>query len=260
VGRVPPEVQADFVRRERETQLALQESAAARRVSDAFREIVRPYEGIMRAQGAEPLAAVAGVLQSHAALTIGPMEQRAEQLVKLWRYSGVPPEMLDQALARNLQPGQGGQPTASPAIDPHTLAQQIEQRLERKFLAQHQQATQHQAESDIEAFAATSPEFLTDVQDTMADLLELAARRRKVLTHQQAYEIAIRDEFHHPDIAQILKQRDAQKAAENAQASTQRARAAASSVRSQPAVPSNGAQPSSLREHLEQAFSEASGR
>ncbi len=62
-----------------------------------------------------------------------------------------------------------------------------------------------------------------------------------------------------PEVRAILQQQEQAKSAANAQASTQRAAVAASSVRNQPATPVNGAKSGDLRSDIMASISKLSG-
>ena len=103
---------------------------------------------------------------------------------------------------------------------------------------------------------ATQP--FADVREDMADLMEVAQRRGRELSLDAAYQQA---SAMHPEIAKIVAQREAAKRAARTPEATARARNAASSVRSSPMSPVNaGGSKGSLRDDLEAAFEEASGR
>jgi hypothetical protein len=132
---------------------------------------------------------------------------------------------------------------------------QLMAQLQRNQQSQ-QQAVSQRAQSDVAAFAAKA-EFLTDVQDEVADIIELSAKRGREMTLEQAYERATKM---HPEISKVLSQREAAKTAATAQATAQKTRAASSSVRSQPAPAGDGSSPSTLRGELEASIAALSGR
>jgi hypothetical protein len=249
-ARLPPEVQAEVVRRERETATVLQEAASARKLEAEFRQTVAPYEAMIRAEGGEPLKAVASLLQTAAALRTAPPHHKAQLVASLVKTFGVPVEALDAALVGEApQQGQAAPEYRDPRVD--QLFAQMQQ-------AQHhrQQSLVQRSQQELETFAA-GREFVDDVREEMADLLEVAAKRGVALSLEDAYNRAVQL---NPDISAVLKQREAAKAATNAQASTQRARAATSSVKSQPAGAPHAPQSRGLRDDLEAALAAQSGR
>ena len=255
-GQTPPEVQSAVMRREHEVKAALQESADARRFRDGFQQAVGPFEGLIRARGLEPLSFVASMAQTWAALQTGPETSRAQVLASIIKGSGVPIPLLDKALVGEAPgPGEAG---AGQYRDPRVdqLMAQLQQ------AAQQRQATISQkSASEVQSFGQ-GKEFFEDVREDMADMLELAAKRGVEMTLEQAYSRAV---AMHPDISEVLKQREAAKHAQNASASTARAKAAASSVRSQPAGASRAPQQKlnpldDMKADIEAAMAELDGR
>jgi hypothetical protein len=80
---------------------------------------------------------------------------------------------------------------------------------------------QERSAAAVQEFSAKA-EFLDDVREDMADLLEGAARRGVALTMEEAYDRAC---HMNPDIRRVLQQRESA-ANVGAQTSTQRAKAA----------------------------------
>lgn len=235
---MPPEVQQEVTRRERETATALQESAESRKVHQQFREVVGPYEGLLRAAGSEPMAAIGQLLQTGAGLRHGSEAQKAQLIANVIKEYGVSVPTLDKVLAgqatQEAQPQQQAAQFRDPRID--------------QMLQQQQQRQMQKAQTDIGSFASTH-EFYADVKEDMADLLETRGRRGVAMTLEEAYNLACKT---HPDVSGVFEQRKAAEAAKAAVASTQRARAASTSVRTQPAG-TQAPQPKGIREVLAEA-------
>ena len=164
-------------------------------------------------------------------------------------------EMLDQALV--------GQ---TPQTDPREQAirAQIEQEIApvRQFMNELNQAKQQQevelqqaAGGEVQGFLANH-EFAMDVKDDMADLIEMASKRGRQMSLEEAYDRACRA---HPEISKIFAKRDqaSQLASQNQVA--QRARAASVSVGGAPTPTPGGATQTDLRSTLEDAWA-ARGR
>jgi hypothetical protein len=253
---LPPEVQAEVDRREKEVGVALKESGEARKSWQAFREVVGPYEGLIRAAGSEPLKAVGSLLQTEAVLRTALPAQKAQVVANIIKQYGVDVTALDEALTGKVPaiPTHG----AAPALDPEALLQQAEQRVFQRLQTQRQQSIEAKAQADTEAFVNSGEaEFLEDVRGLMANLLDSAGRSGIKLTLKDAYDRAC---LLSPEVSKVLEQRKAAQAATVTQAATQRARTAASSVRSQPAAPPAAAESDDLRSLLQRNWSKASGR
>jgi hypothetical protein len=250
-AKLPPTIQAEVARRERETAVALQQGAEHRKLSESFRQAVAPFEGMIRAEGGEPLGAVQSLLQTAAALRTAPPVHKAHLIANMVKTFGVPIEALDAALAGQAPPQ--GQPAH---VDPGQLAAKVREDVLRELHGQRQQAFHERATSQVEEFGA-SRDYFDVLRPRMGALMEAAAQERHAMTLDEAYELAFQT---HPQTKAIWAQREAAKAASNAQASTERAKAAASSVRSQPAGMSGAKAPDDVRGLLEQAWSQHQGR
>lgn len=238
---LPPEVQQEAVRVDREVQRVMREAAPARKLAEDFIRTVAPFEAMIRAEGSEPLKAVGNLLQTAAALRTAPPAYRAQLVAQLVRTYQIPIDALDAALVGEAPKGHDAGP-----VDAGSVAQQVMAMLEQQSSsrrAQHGQA-------EVEQWS-DGKEFFDDVREDMADLLEAAAKRGKALTLDDAYKRALQL---HPDVSQVLKQREAAEAAKKLNASAQRAKAAGVSVKTEPEQ-TQPAQPKSIRAALAEAAS-----
>lgn len=247
--KIPAEARQEVLRREAEVTRVLQESASARKTHGEFVETIRPYEAMIRAEAGDPIRAVQGLLQTAYQLRNSPPAQKAQIVANLISGYGVPIDVLDSVLAGQSVPAQH-QAAPDPRVD------QLMQMYQRSEQArQEQQFSTAKAQIDE---AVSKHEFFADVRDDVADILELAGKRGQPMTIAQAYERAVAMS---PDHQKILQQREAAKRAPAAQAQVQRAKAAAASVPSRPAIaPPRSAQNTSLREDLEETLRELQGR
>ncbi len=250
-AKVPPVVQQEVLRRERETAIALEQSAEARQGYQRFREVVAPYEAMIRGQGADPFETVQGLLQTAAALATAPVQRRAEVLaglIKTYLPGRDSLEVLDQTLAGVMQ-GQAPQASVPQYRDPRVdeIYETIQQAKARQA-----QTLEQQAMEGIRSIQGE--EFYDDVRLIVADLLEVAGNQGIALTPSEAYNRAT---LIHPEVSKVLEQRQAAKLAANPAGSTARARAAASSVRGSPTAALPTAQGDDLRSTLEAAFDRA---
>ncbi|AAK94382.1 hypothetical protein Mx8p47 [Myxococcus phage Mx8] len=253
-AKLPPEVQKEVTRREREVQTVLSEAAQHRKTAQSFEQVVSPYMGMIQAEGQDPVKAVAGLLQTAAALRTAPPAHKAQLVAQIVHGYGVPLEMLDAALAGQAPPAAEAQPQH---FDPNQLLQQAEQRVMQRFAQQAQQGRMTEAQRSVEAFVSSGKaEFFDDVREDMQMLLQGAARRGVAMSLEDAYNRAVKM---HPEVSKVLQQREQAAQANAAQASTQRARAAASSVKTAPA-PTVAPKDTSVRGSLEAAWANSSGR
>lgn len=250
-AKLPPEAQRAVVRQDAEVQKVLRESAPARKFHEAFNQLTTPYAPLLA--GTQPLQAISGMLQTVATLATGSAPQKASLVAGLIKSYGVDINHLASALDGQPQPG--GQAGGAP-VDAQAIYRQVHQQLMADFSRQAQQRQAQAADAEVAKFAA-SHEFLDDVAGLMASIMDDSARGGVEMTYEEAYNLACKA---HPKVAPVVAQREAAAAATAAQAATQRARAASSSVRTQPAAPPNGTEKRSLRSTLEDVASQLSGR
>lgn len=256
---LPPEVQEEVLRREGETTTSLAQAVENKRFRESFKEAVAPYEGMLRAEGLEPMAAVGTLLQTAMALRTAPPGHKAQMLsnmartfqvpvtdmvVDLVRSGAVSIEALDSALAG--QPTNGHAGGGGHAFDPNQFAQQVERSIMQRLVGQRDQSLKTQSAKQIEEFSQ-GKEFLDDVREDMADIMEMASRRGASMTLEQAYERACRM---HPEVSKVMSQRDAAKAAKAKQEELQRSKLATSSVRSEPSGGGGAGGARTLRDSL----------
>lgn len=214
---LPPEVQEEVVRVDREVRQVMQTSAEARRQAEQFNALVTPYRALMTD---EPLKVVANLLQTAAALRTAPPQHKAQLVASIVKEYGVDIDALDAALVGAPQPAtQPQQPNPAQFRDPR-----IDQMIQ-SVQAKRQQEMQR----ELEEFSQKA-EFFEDVRETMATLVSGGI----ATTLKDAYDKAC---LLKPDVSAVLKQREEAAAAKAKLASTQRAREAGSlSIRSQPAA------------------------
>lgn len=242
-SKLPPEVQQEVIRRENRIEAAINEAVPARKLQEEFQRLTQPYQQLL---GPEPMRAMGNLLQTAAALQTSAPPQKAAILANLIRAYGVPVEALAAALD-GAPANTNAQTYAQP--QPQFDASTIERLVESKLEAQRNAAA-------VQAFA-DGKEFFEEVRGDMAELIASAERHGKTLSLSDAYTRACKL---HPEVSEVLQRREADAATVKAQASTQRARLASSSVRSQPAGAVNAAAPKDIRGALEAAIRSSQGR
>lgn len=261
-GKLPAEVQREVAKRERETAQVLERSAQERKQAEGARQLasefvsaVRPFEAMIRAEGSNPIQAVDNLLRTAYQLRTAPPAHKAQLVAAMCKQFGVPLDALDAALAGQA-PAQG-QPQAQPqqyAQPTPPKAQEFRDPRLDQLLARQEQMLHQQYRSETDKFAEDH-EFYADVAADMADFVEAAAKRKVDLSLEDAYNRAI---ALHPEIQQVIQQRAAVKSAATVQAATQRAKAAASSVKPHPAQAAPSASgPKSLRDQLKASWDHA---
>jgi hypothetical protein len=244
-SKLPPEVRQEVARREQEMGTILRQGTEHRKMAEGLERTLQPYRAFLHG---DPLPAIGNLLQTAVDLQTGTAEQKAAIVGQIIKGYGVNVETLAAML--------DGQAPAQ------TQPQQFRDPRFDQFLGQLQQAQQQRSEQtrasasrQLEEFAGKA-EFLNDVREDMADLMALARQRGREMTLDEAYERAC---LAHPDVRSLYQQRKATQEAANARASTQRARAASSSIRHEPTAPAEGPQSTSLRDTILAAMN-SSGR
>jgi len=262
---LPAEVRQEVQRREAEVSKVFGETGAMRQAVATFNEIIRPYEGRMRAVGLEPLEAVAELMKADHILSSAPPMQRAQYMAVLIGEYGVDVRLLDDALS--------GQVTSADPVESR-LEQMLAERLTplQSFLAQQAQVAQYQ-EQRVQADASATIEqmaqdnitypYFESVREDMADIIEMNAKRQVYLTPQQAYQraVAMNPEWG-AQMAQQAQQGRQLTQAQQINARAQRALNASSGVSGAPSGSpvGGGSQGGSLRDTIEAAFSQVAGR
>lgn len=245
--KLPTEVKQEVLRRETEVQRGLTLSGDARKFSEEFNNVVRPFESIIRSQNSTPIAAVRNLMTTAAGLTLGSPVQRANIVAEIIQNYGVDIETLDQVLSGKVPTS----PASRGGPDP-SVQQYIQQALApvQQFMSSAQQRVQAQeqnlaavAEAAVEDFGGDK-EFLDDLADDMADILERAAGRNRPMTLNQAYDLAARS---HPEIAPLYAKLTNARAPQQNGDKINRARQAASSIRQGGPSGSGVAPPTDLR-------------
>lgn len=255
-AQLPESVRSEVARREREMQATLQETAEARRFTEQLQRVVAPYEMFIRAENSNPLQAIDNLMATAARLRTAPAPDLANMVAGIVKQFGVGRfgqtfiEQLDQALAGEV-----------PRVDPQVnqLQQVVQQQLQpvQQFMSQVQQAqfaqnqaVQQQAVSEVQQFL-TQAEFGEDVREDMADLLEVAQRRGRDLSLQDAYRQAC---LANPRVRSVLEARSKAKGAQQLTGAAQRAKAAAVSVSGGPAPSGPRPEPNDVRSAIEAAI------
>jgi len=259
-AKVPRPVQEEIVRREKETAQTLRQSAQARQMAQEFQSVVNPFLPMIQSQGSNPMQAVKNLMTTAAGLTVGTQVQKAQIVREIIQNYGIDVATLDQVLSgQPLQQQQGAPqqqsqlappPWASPIFQFMNSVQQQRQQREQQILSE--------AEAETEAFAEKN-EFFEDVRETMADIMELGAKRGKIISMEDAYKQAIGFD---PELSKIVSQREAAKKSQTQQQNMQRTRNAASSIAGGPkgGPAGNSGGDDSRRSALSEAWDAQMGR
>ena len=254
---LPEPVRAEIVRREREVQKTLQDTAEARRMADAVMRTIQPYEGFIKAEGGNPLQAIDNLMATAARLRTAPGPELATLVAQVVKQFGVGRfgnnfiEMLDSALAGEAPRPQDSQQQAVQQVIQQQLApvQQFMQQFQQAQAAQQQQLAQSAA-NEVQQFLSQA-EFGDDVREDMADILEVAQRRGVQMTLQDAYNKAV---MINDRVRKAMDMRQQQRGAMQQTSAAQRAKQAAVSVAGSAPMGALKQDPTDVRSAIEAAI------
>jgi hypothetical protein len=249
---LPEMARREVIRRERDIDKALSQAAPARKFADDFHKTIAPYTPYLQTRGTTPLEAIDSVMRTAAGLVQGSPVQKADIIADLISEYGVDLRVLDAALTSNLKnPRPRQQVQQMPDLRNHPQLAPVFQVAERLSSVEQQraQALEQQASQAVETLA--QKEFFEEVQDDLADILELAAKSNRKITLDEAYDRACQL---HPQVSKIIAQRKEAEAAAAARASAEQARRAASSIAGAPSGDGTRAGPKDRRDVIASAF------
>jgi len=244
-NKLPRPVQEEIIRRESDSLRLIGTVGPKIRAADQIAQELQPFAERLAQNGVPPMSFVSDLFTTAKSLASGDPMTKAEVVANIVQSYNVDLRALDAALTRRV--------SAPPEV--HQARQMMTQ---MKYQQAHQQASQEQqnlnvAEQTIAQFAADPKhEFLDQVRDMMADLVEAG----KVSSLEDAYQASI---WANPNTRKILLQREAQTRVQGKTKRAEAARRASSAIHGTPSFPGNGAAQNanmSLRESLEAAFDE----
>jgi hypothetical protein len=224
---LPPEVQEEVYRVEGTTRNLVQQAAQHRKQVETWEKTLAPYRPYI--QG-EPSQWAEGIIRQAVQLQTAPAQQRAAIAAQILRESGVDIRLLDAALQQEEAPQQHrGQQ------QDHELRSELEEL--RAQLREIQTAPMAREVEEFTKAAEFIDEPMPDGRHTVREMvavhLKAAGMQGVALSLQDAYDAVV---ARHPTIQEALKQRAEAKAHAERSASTARAQAASSSVRTEHVV------------------------
>jgi len=239
---LPPEVQEEAVRIDKEVQRVMRETAETRKFASSVQSTLAPFEGLARANGMDSVKYAGSVMQTAAALHMGTPAQKASIVAQLIGTYGIDVDAVN-AVMQGQAPAQASQPAQQP--------QNVQAEVQRYFEQMQTQQLTNTAQQAIDK-AKGECEFWNDIGQgkivTMAaQLITMEPDLAPDVALKNSYEIL---SARTPSVSAVLKQRQEAEAAKARIASTQQARAAAGSIRSTPAAGAD-AKPVGLRAVLE---------
>lgn len=235
---VDPEVQAEIQRREREITRTLTETSNERQLASKVREVISPYSQRFQALNIHPLQAIQNLLQADLQLTTGNKHTRASLVAKLIKDYDVDIRELDEVLSGQTSPAATEEARIQRLLDQQLapVRQQLTTYQQRELAAQQEQEAALAQEIDAAATNRKDYPHFEAVRESMADIIEISARRGVTLDLKTAYNRAVASD---PQLAAQLESVRQAEALKAAATKAQRAKNASSSVNGSPtsAVP-----------------------
>lgn len=254
-AQIPKEAREEIRRRETEIARALNETGVMRKFATDFANVVAPYQHLIQAQHSTPLQAVQNFMQTAAGLMQGNPQQKAEIVAHIMSNYGVDVKILDGVLTKTYNP-ENAQYNAQQNGAPPPWATPIFEWMNRAQQQQQQYEAQQRQQADREIEEMASEPFFDDLRDDVADLMEIAAKRGRVLSLRDAYKKAVELD---PEISKLVKKTQSSQSTQNsvsqAAATLARARKAAKTIAGAPRGEGGKSdKPKSRREMLSEAW------
>lgn len=264
-AQLPEVARKEIAKREQDYARGIQQYAEAAKRDGVISEIARPYDAMLRSEGANPATALKSYLQQAYVMRTGTPEQKASLLLNVAQQYGID-------LTKHI-----GQPSPDDQQDPMKQVHETVQQLVSPALQKIQQweqsqasARQHQEQAmvqevqgQIEAFQNATNEDGTPKHlyfDNVRGLMSGYLANGEAKTLEQAYEMAC---WAHPEVrpALIAEQQRAGEAKrlEEAKRKANEARNASFDVKGQGAVGISGQNKTSLRDELSSQLDAAFG-
>lgn len=223
--KIPESTRQYILKREGEAARLMSETASARKTHAAFEKTLEPYRDLLTG---EPMAVVGDLLRTAAVLKRGSPVEKAQLAAQMIAGYGIDIEALASVLEGSPLPQQAPQPYRDPRIDA------LEQRLAREEQRRQFEDRQYAA-TKYKEFAENA-EFLDapGVREAMEREMVAAAQRGVALEYQDAYDKAV---WSLKDTREVLLGRERQAKPAGTvtdKAAIQRAKNAASSVKTDP--------------------------
>lgn len=254
-SKVPRPLQERIMAREKEISDNLSTTKGARDVNDYVTKMGSHYAPLLESSGFKhPLEAASAALNTMNTLSSGSESDKAQEVARIISQYGIDIQTLDDAIV-------SGSPNGGQHKDPQTarFEQMLEERMapfnqilgqQKQDQQRQQQQKSDQAMSEVHKFSE-SAEFLNDVREDMADIIEIADKRGVQLTLKQAYDRACAA---NSDINSVMDQRKLDSEVTGRKTSLTSKRAAASSISGRQGGNGGGRQGQSLRDTIMSAM------
>ena len=204
--KIPRHLQEKIVAREKHIADTVANTKDARNTHDFFSNLNQSFAPILAAEGLNVQQATQNLFNTAATLRMGSPQAKASMLADMVKEYGVDIVALDDALTGRM-----------PNVDPEEARieklvnermQPYQQQMQQQQHAQQQENQQQhdQKVQEVQAFAEKN-EFLGDVYEDMAQMIEFATSKGQSLDLQTAYDRAV---MMRPDIQRVVDSRKAE--------------------------------------------------
>lgn len=261
---LPPAVQAEITRRERQVEGVMKDAAGNKNIAEGMNYLYNQFQDVFKQESTPPMQTMANLLNISRTLRSAPPPQRAQLMAQVIATYDIDLTLLDQALAYHVQhaPAKSGESKFQQMLQ-QSLAPLHEQvRRLSSAQPQQQQGQDVELEKQVNEFAAKPEnEYFEVLRDDIADILEGGAKRGQKISLDEAYERAM---LMNNDLAPLVAQKRLKAAAEaqNGPAAAAAKRAGLSVTGAPGAGPaaSNLDPAKSVRSAVELAFQQHSAR
>ncbi len=227
--KLSPAIRAEIHRRETDFLNGTQQLRPDAELGSKIREVIRPYEMMIQAEGGTPERAVADLMRTAAVFRVGTAEQKYQAVGQICRQFGIDLAAIGRAALQQQtgQPQGGAQPQGQPQQfrDPRVdQLLQVQRNQEQQRAAQEQQQTENTVTrwmNEVDAAGNPKRAYLGDVINEMSALVPQIRAADPTLSHAQALDAAYdRAIWAHPEIRTLLAQKqqtelEAKRRAEN---------------------------------------------
>ena len=227
-SKIPRHLQEKVMSREKELGTMMQTTADARRTHKEFGDLAQQYgSALSGVMGDTPMETTRNLFSTVANLRMGSPIQKAQIVADLISNFGVDINTLDSAIV-GAAPAPEQQQNSQFEQQLNARMAPFEEMMGQQNAFQQQQANQRQeaANNEVQSFSQAN-EFLGDVRNDMADLIEMAGARGQGMTMQQAYDKACAI---NPQISSVIQERKQRESLMGSSTNMAAKRNAASSV------------------------------
>lgn len=192
----PDAAKQAMLRREADSAKGVEMVKADAERAKGMDQALAPYQPLFNANGGNAQQVIQQGLNIMATLQLQGGDAAAQMVAGAINQFGIDLE----AINRHLGPGQQQQPQ-------NVGVQDVQQMVQQGIAQYQQQQGATQANNEVGAFLADpANEFINDVQEDMANILDMAAARGEGMSLKEAYDRAVQL---NPDIQQVLQTRQA---------------------------------------------------